>query len=122
MVNASTLAFLNASSVPLRGVVCAVSVGMSRGGKLIVNPEEEGEGNFSASGCFAFLFSEVTVATCVWSNWRSFSGNIDENEFQEAKSLALSGTKEVWVGMKKLVERREGWTPLRLKVVEGVLG
>ncbi|THV06991.1 hypothetical protein K435DRAFT_710708 [Dendrothele bispora CBS 962.96] len=108
MVNASTLAFLNASSIPLRGVLCAVSVGMNGDGKLITNPSEEEAGNFSASGCFAFLFSDVTSATCVWSNWRSFNGNIDQYELQEAKSLALSGTKEIRMRIKELVGKREG--------------
>jgi exosome complex component RRP46 len=57
-VNAGMLALINAGSVPLKGVVCTVAVGRRLGDSvLVLDPGEEEEAGLSASGCFAFLFS-----------------------------------------------------------------
>ncbi|KIY51528.1 hypothetical protein FISHEDRAFT_10768, partial [Fistulina hepatica ATCC 64428] len=56
MINASSLALLNAASVPMCGVVCAVPISEGR-----------------RQGCFAFLFARGMGAAegkCVWINWR----------------------------------------------------
>ena len=50
MINAATLAFLNA---PMEGIICAVAVGRRVGAELVVDPLEEEE--VEATGCFAFL-------------------------------------------------------------------
>ncbi|KAK2460358.1 hypothetical protein APHAL10511_007747 [Amanita phalloides] len=58
LVNASTLALLNAGSIPMRGIVAAVSVGMSSStGELVVDPANDQLSDLAASGCFAFLFA-----------------------------------------------------------------
>ncbi|PCH35154.1 hypothetical protein WOLCODRAFT_59370, partial [Wolfiporia cocos MD-104 SS10] len=56
LINASCAALLNAASVPMRGVVCAVAVGR-RGDTLLLDPAEEEFSDLLGSGCFAFLFS-----------------------------------------------------------------
>ncbi|KAH7904449.1 hypothetical protein BJ138DRAFT_1019142, partial [Hygrophoropsis aurantiaca] len=57
-INACSLALLNAGSVPMRGVVCAVAVQRS-GHRLVLCPDESIDANGDADGgggCFAFLF------------------------------------------------------------------
>ncbi|KZP27062.1 ribosomal protein S5 domain 2-like protein [Athelia psychrophila] len=74
MVNASTLALLNAGSVPMQGVVCAVAVGLlppsppssssssaqspsAPASALVLDPSDVELCNLQGSGCFAFMFS-----------------------------------------------------------------
>ncbi|KZP17086.1 ribosomal protein S5 domain 2-like protein [Athelia psychrophila] len=76
MVNASTLALLNAGSVPMQGVVCAVAVGLlspsppssssssssaqspsAPASVLVLDPSDAELRNLQGSGCFAFMFS-----------------------------------------------------------------
>jgi exosome complex component RRP46 len=69
MINAATLAFLNAGSVPMQGIICAVAVGRRVGGELVVDPSGEEE-EVEAAGCFAFfvthnLSHQETAASCV---------------------------------------------------------
>ncbi|KAL0566344.1 hypothetical protein V5O48_015671 [Marasmius crinis-equi] len=118
IVNATTLALLNAGSIPMRGVVCAVSVGLldvDEGGEktYIVNPDTTTT-ELIGSGCFAFLFSDFEPtsqngATCVWSNWRRFGGGggFDEEEILKTREIAREGAREVWRAVKKLVEETE---------------
>ncbi|KAL0571222.1 hypothetical protein V5O48_010729 [Marasmius crinis-equi] len=106
IVNATTLALLNAGSIPMRGVVCAVSVGLldvDEGGEktYIVNPDTTTT-ELIGSGCFAFLFSDFEPssqngATCVWSNWRRFGGGggFDEEEILKTREIAREGAREV---------------------------
>lgn len=97
MINASSLALLNAA-VPMSGLVCAVAVGYSSSAKsLVLDPPEEEK--CTGSGCFAFMFS-VGEESEVWSNWRSSVG-FDERELSEAKTLARNGAREVWVKVKE---------------------
>jgi len=114
MINASTLALLN-SAVPMRGVVCAVSVAQylppwSTETHLVLDPSEDQIQLSTASGCFAFLFtsngastknsSEELDATEVWSNWQSMT-SFDEQELLAAKRLAKVGAQAVWMEMKE---------------------
>ncbi|KAK7439526.1 hypothetical protein VKT23_017455 [Stygiomarasmius scandens] len=108
MVNASTLALLNASSIPMRGMLCAVSVGKSREGSFVVDMDDAQSETASAFGCFSFLFSGTTGSACVWTNWRSIEDGIDESELDVVKVLALEGARDVWMKMKELVGKREG--------------
>ncbi|KAJ6624372.1 ribosomal protein S5 domain 2-type protein [Mycena sp. CBHHK59/15] len=87
MINASTLALLNAGSIPMKGVVCAVAVGKINS-SLAVDPSDDEERALEASGCFAFLFGNgPDDSRCVWTNWKS-SGSFDEAELSNAKKLA----------------------------------
>ncbi|CAK5284477.1 unnamed protein product [Mycena citricolor] len=109
MINASTVALLNAGSVPMKAVVCAVAVGKTRAA-LVVDPSED-EGPLDASGCFAFAFGgEPDVPRCVWSNWRSVSpeGLFDEDELAQARSLALVAAKSVLNGIKTALRPGSG--------------
>ncbi|KAF5346237.1 hypothetical protein D9758_014395 [Tetrapyrgos nigripes] len=111
VINASTLTMLNASSIPMRGVVCAVVVGRkqksgptSSSSKYIVDPTDEESNSLDASGCFAFLFSDVlgkkttgaAGSTCLWTSWHCYEGGIDETELEEVKGVGLEGAKEIW--------------------------
>ncbi|KIL67575.1 hypothetical protein M378DRAFT_52846, partial [Amanita muscaria Koide BX008] len=71
LVNASTLALINAGSVPMRGIVTAVSVGLSTSTReLIVDPDEDRLSDLVASGCFAFFFADGDTQ-CVWVDWKN---------------------------------------------------
>ena len=93
MINAATLAFLNAGSVPMKGIVCAVPVGRRVGGELVVDPSEE-EVEVEATGCFAFLVTrklghqEVT-ASCVHTSWKEGGvGSSGSDDLVRATELA----------------------------------
>ncbi|KAJ3912771.1 hypothetical protein F5877DRAFT_9859, partial [Lentinula edodes] len=63
MVNCFTLSLLNAGSVPMRGVICAVSVARFSPVKgeipiYEVQSTEEPISRLETTGCFAFLFSD----------------------------------------------------------------
>ncbi|KAJ4481083.1 hypothetical protein J3R30DRAFT_3464102 [Lentinula aciculospora] len=121
MINCCTLSLLNAGSVPMRGVICAVSIGRlsSANGEIAiykVQPVEEQKSGMEATGCFAFLFSDsfssnACVSSCVWTNWRSShteSGKaVEEDDLMRALDVARSAARRVWEQMKLLVEERE---------------
>ncbi|KAJ7594546.1 exosome component Rrp46, partial [Mycena floridula] len=98
MINASSLAFISAGSVPMKGVVCAVAVG--RISSFILDPSDAETTSLSAGGCFAFLVTDSDT-TCVWTNWRSLSqGGFDEKELVQARDLARTAAKKVALGIK----------------------
>ena len=113
IINASTLALLNAGSIPMQGVVCAVAVGRRRGdGVLIVDPDEKVEAVgkvLDVHGCFAFMFSGKEYAgeresrrKCVWTNWRTAvkTGEVfDENVLRAARNLAGEAADRVYDAM-----------------------
>jgi len=128
LINASTLAVLKAGSVPMRAVVCAVSVGrlhlpttsapskIARRPTLVVDPGEDEIGLLEGGGCFAFMLGAgvLTASTngqspqtpgcdAVWSNWYATSSRFDENEFVEASKLAKIAVQQVWKTMKASV-------------------
>lgn len=84
VINASSIALLNASSVPMSGVLCAVAVGHSRSDDraergLVLDPENVQE-TCSRAGCFAFVFGEGTYGPdgeLIWSDW---SGAFESQE------------------------------------------
>ncbi|KAJ7644708.1 exosome component Rrp46 [Roridomyces roridus] len=110
MLNSSTLALLNAGSIPMRSVVCAVAVGRKKStSEFIVDPEEEEEPSLASHGCFAFSFANGD-ARCVWTNWRSGSAAVvfDEKELAEAKDVALDAAREVFMHIQKVCRAMEG--------------
>lgn len=117
LVNATTAAFVNAGSVPMKGVVCAVSVGrlQSEDGRatLILDPEEAELPRLAGSGCFAFLFSAVLPASplsstdvppcsLLWTNYTT-AAPFDVSELERARELAEKGARQVWQKMKESV-------------------
>ncbi|KAG7446573.1 uncharacterized protein BT62DRAFT_932008 [Guyanagaster necrorhizus] len=110
MINASTLAFLNAASIPMKGIVCAVTVGRLASSKqFVIDPSSEEAALLDAGGCFAFLFADGLEerVKCVWTNWRSFSGGFDEKNLVQARNVASESAREVWSKMKLCVHCRE---------------
>lgn len=105
MINASSLALMNAGSVPMRGVVCAVAIGRLPEIGLVVDPSEEECMELNAGGCFAFLFAEGIGRgiESVWTTWRSKSGTFDEKDFNHARSLAKSVAQTVYTTFKSSV-------------------
>ncbi|KAF7365648.1 Exosome component Rrp46 [Mycena venus] len=108
MINASTIALLNAGSIPMKGVVCAVAIGRIKSTTLVVDPGEEEEAAIDASGCFAFSFGNGLDDTrCVWTNWKSASRSFDEAELARCKLLASVAAKSVWLQIQKVFEGDE---------------
>ncbi|KAE9403803.1 hypothetical protein BT96DRAFT_781673, partial [Gymnopus androsaceus JB14] len=105
MINSCTLSLLNTVSVPMRGVICAVSVGRDETSSYVVQPAEAQLLN--AGGCFAFLFSDSDdsyTSSCVWTNWRSLrphsNASIGENDLVGARNTARVAAREVWERIK----------------------
>ncbi|KAH7890161.1 exosome component Rrp46 [Phlebopus sp. FC_14] len=110
-INACSLALVNAGSIPMRGVVCAVAVGRRRVGDevgLVLDPLDESKIN--GGGCFAFLFgvtregvqSNIPPSKMIWTDYRAGVGeSIDAREITQATELARKGAADVWVEIKK---------------------
>jgi exosome complex component RRP46 len=112
LINACNAAFVNAGSVPMRGIVCAVAVGRlpDTGNEnaciLILDPSENELPQLQGGGCFAFLFSSTINKdepegnslgiSLVWRNYATSDGTFDEIEFERAQSLARKGAQEIW--------------------------
>ncbi|KIK54642.1 hypothetical protein GYMLUDRAFT_48554 [Collybiopsis luxurians FD-317 M1] len=128
MINSCTLSLLNAGSVPMRGVICAVLVGQVSSAEdeaaYIVQPTEAQASRMDAGGCFAFLFSNSSSgsleSSCVWTNWRSLrqrsSGSAVEKGLVSGREVARDAAREVWERMKSLVEERETPKSSSLKI------
>jgi exosome complex component RRP46 len=111
MINASSLAFLKAGSVPMRGVVCAVFLACLHGeddapGLCVVDPSEEEMKSVKAGGAFAFLFAGEAT-TCVWSNWQGKTGFAVE-ELLEARQKAQTAAEDVWYKIKAALSGDDG--------------
>lgn len=112
-INACSLALVNAGSIPMRGVVCAVVVGLRMDGnktEFILDPEDETrlDGTF----CFALLFGitsrsfqgKIPPSEVVWMNSRTYNGtsiSLDIHNFKLATELARTGATEVWLRMRE---------------------
>lgn len=130
-INASSLALLNAGSIPMNNVICAVAVSSllctateqdPAASVPVLDPSEaesrEGVGN----GCFAFAFSfSPTTATSgsqqspdrpaarlVWTNWHAKDGVFDEEEFTRAQAVGVAGAEAVWRAIKLSVPQMDG--------------
>jgi len=110
-INACTLALINAGSIAMRGVVCAVPVGRVRKGSLVsmeVDPPDDAV--LEGEGCLAFLFrfslSEPKIGTAppcenIWSSYRARPGtSFEEVDLLRAKEVARDGAAKVWQSMK----------------------
>ncbi|KAF9048364.1 ribosomal protein S5 domain 2-like protein [Hymenopellis radicata] len=104
MINASTMACMASASVPMRGVVCAVDVGMTDD-DFIVDPSPEEKQHTSASGCFAFHIQGLQRVECIWTNWTG--SGFDEQELLQARTIARESVINVWKTLKETVARRE---------------
>ncbi|KAF7976638.1 hypothetical protein HWV62_5953 [Athelia sp. TMB] len=123
MINASTLALLNAGSVPMKGIVCAVAVGSlssssnsTPSSTLVLDPSDEELSNLQGSGCFAFIFSSTakdatssgTAYQCepVFSSWQATPKPFTAEELFQARDLAKAGAAKVWSAMKDSVGKK----------------
>ena len=132
LVNATAAALVNAASVPMRGVVCAVAVGRLRsepvqgdGDGVVLDPEEAELGKLAGSGCFAFLFSSSLPASgptfsgtppcsLLWTNYTT-AAPFDVSELGKARELAEMGAREVWLELKESIGSDSGTTGTPLK-------
>lgn len=131
LVNATSAALINAASVPMRGVVCAVAVGRlgsDAEGGLVLDPEEAELGKLAGSGCFAFLFSSslpvsgstpsgTPPCSLLWTNYTT-AAPFDVSELGKARELAEKGAREVWVALKESIgsDSRTAATTLKTEV------
>ncbi|CAL1698844.1 unnamed protein product [Somion occarium] len=119
LINATTAALVNASSVPMKGTVCAVAVGTigepSTNDRIfVVDPSEVELPSLTSSGCFAFMFSStlppqsgslksvVPPSSLIWTNFGSVNGTpFDENDLTHATKLGARAAAEIWLCMKE---------------------
>ncbi|EIN08128.1 hypothetical protein PUNSTDRAFT_102893 [Punctularia strigosozonata HHB-11173 SS5] len=116
MINASTIALLNAGSIQMRGVVCAVAVGVDTSGSLLVDPAPSELPHLAACGCFAFIIRATSASTerhlqCepVWTNWqtRTSSSAVHPNALARAREAAEKASLTVWEHLKSSMARSE---------------
>jgi exosome complex component RRP46 len=128
MINASMLALMNAGSIPMRGVVCAVSIrrtgtNSSAGPIPVVDPSDDEFPSLKGGGCFPFLFnaSQKGGSEVVWSHWKS-TAPFDEQDLIRARDLARGGAEKVWKEMKEgaMWMGKEKPLPAQIKVVREV--
>ncbi|KAH6897934.1 exosome component Rrp46 [Coprinopsis sp. MPI-PUGE-AT-0042] len=100
MINAATLALLNAGSIPMRGVVCAIAIGRTKDDTVLVDPLSEEDASLMEGGCFAFMFVGENEATCVWTNWRSRKGGFKLESLDSAKSIARVAAARIYMSIK----------------------
>jgi exosome complex component RRP46 len=128
MINASTLALMNAGSIPMRGVVCAVSIrrtgtNSSAGPTLVLDPSDDEFPSLKGGGCFPFLLGagQKGGSEVVWSNGKS-TAPFDEQDLIRARDLARGGAEKVWKQMKEGVRwvGKEKPLPTQINVVREV--
>lgn len=124
-INASSLALLNAGSIPMTSVVCAVAIARLRSATeeddasaLVLDPSEAELLETGSCGCFAFSFATEISGTqqsqdnpagrMVWTNWHAKDGLFDEGEFARAQALGLAGAEVVWKAVKLSVSQMDG--------------
>lgn len=119
-INAASLALLNAGSVPMRGVVCAVAVAQPSQSQsqpqLVTDLSRDKITRTAYSGCFAFLFgvdhtmqasvedtaAPVPPSKMIWTNYRARPGNaFSVVALAQAEKVALEGAVAVWTKMKE---------------------
>ena len=124
-INASSLALLNAGSIPMTSVVCAVAIARLRpateeddASALVLDPSEAELLETASCGCFAFSFAteisgsqqsqDSPAGRMVWTNWHAKGGLFDEGEFARARALSLAGAEIVWNAVKLSVPEMGG--------------
>lgn len=122
-INASSLALLNAGSIPMTSVVCAVAIARLRSATeddapaLVLDPSEAELLETASCGCFAFSFAteisgrqqsqDSPAGRMVWTNWYAKDGLFDEGEFARARALGLAGAETVWKAVKLSVPQMD---------------
>ncbi|PSS37452.1 hypothetical protein PHLCEN_2v659 [Hermanssonia centrifuga] len=124
LVNASSAALINASSVPMKGTVCAVAVGRLPGldntsaPTPVLDPSEKELPYLVGGGCFAFMFSstlpsakisqsDTPNASLLWTNYTASRGPLTNGEFTHAQQLAEKAAGQIWKRMKTSVAQRK---------------
>jgi len=117
-INASSLALLNAGSIPMIGIVCAAAVSWLRSATedvslLVLDPSEAESRAGVGCGCFAFSFAtdisgsqqspNSLSARLVWTNWHTKGGVFEEEEFARARAFGLAGAQVVWKAIKESI-------------------
>ena len=111
-INACSLALLNAGSIPLRGVVCAIAVAQSTSTTPPHFVTASSGPPTEYTGCFAFLFGvdhtsgqgtgAIPPSKMIWTNYRARPGNtFSVAALAEAEKVALEGAATVWTKMKE---------------------
>jgi exosome complex component RRP46 len=120
LINAGSLAFLQAASVPLVGSIVAVAVGLkqgSQGKELILDPEDTEVPDLVGGGVFTFLFSrshdglnstnlkesenkDALKGRIVWSSW---DGVFDTKEYSRAEELARTAGAEILLSFRQIM-------------------
>ena len=128
-INASSLALLNAGSIPMISIVCATAVSWLRSATedvslLVLDPSEAESRAGVACGCFAFSFAtdisgsqqspNSPSARLVWSNWHTKGGVFEEEEFARAQAFGLAGAQVVWKAVKESVPQMDAISALPL--------
>jgi|SRR5712671_2459950 len=122
-INASSLALLNARSVPMISVVCAAAVARLHSATekvvsaLVLDPSETESREGTSCGCFAFSFAteisgfqqpqNTPTARLVWTNWHAKDGVFEEGEFTRAQAVGLAGAEIVWRAIKLSVPQMD---------------
>lgn len=103
-MNAVSCAAVDAGSLALRGVLCAVAVCRTGGGALYLDPSTKEWGEADARGWFVFLVTKESeeeeedslVCVPVYQSWRCREGEEDEEDVEDARDVAEDGAKAVW--------------------------
>lgn len=124
IINASSLALMNTSSFPMRGVVCAVAVGrLKNSHALVVDPSEDELPILDGGGTFSFLVTALpqgaqAITQLGWSNWNA--APFREEELLSATQLAQEASELVYKQMKEAVGHLAfGTTPPASSEVKG---
>lgn len=121
LINATAAALLNTGSIPMKGIVCAVAVGVlnepsSEDRTFVVDPSEAELPMLSASGCFAFMYSSTLTSSekssetatppssLVWTNFSSSRGiPFSEVDLKIATDVASRTASKLWAQMKQSI-------------------
>lgn len=107
MINAVTLSLLDAGSVPMRGVVCAVPVGLVDG-EVTANPGYEADAKGELCGCFAYMFTEEDASgECVFSQCTGAGGDL-EGFLKLGRSVGEEAARTVWREMRAGMAEKMG--------------
>ncbi|KII92016.1 hypothetical protein PLICRDRAFT_104292 [Plicaturopsis crispa FD-325 SS-3] len=123
-INAATMALVNAASVPMKGVVCAVAVGRLPSDAspiLVLDPSEAEHPHLLGGGVFAFLFSAALAepstpalphgsppsSSLIYTSYTPTTA-FDASELAEAREMARRGAEDIWRSMWASVKSCEG--------------
>jgi exosome complex component RRP46 len=117
-INACSLALINAGSIAMRGVVCAVSVRRVKKGSVVsVEVDMADDAILEGGGCFAFLFGfalsgpiKGSAPPCedVWSTYSARPGSsFDQAELVRAREVARGAAAGVWQCMKNSIRHQK---------------